>query len=180
MITLNTSGLSLLVIALLCAEGNLSSNHFAVRGDRRSFDVDAIVALPAPKAQMARASVAAVSTTKSPDGLFYVTGMIKGVPIRFLVDTGANLVVLTPEDARRIGLAPTQAGAPGDIETAGGPSQIDRVTLDKVSVAGREFGGIDAAVMHNGLKVSLLGQNLLSKLGPITMTGDELTFSPQR
>ena len=36
----------------------------------------------------------------SPDGHFIVSATANGAPLRFLVDTGATLVVLTPSDAR--------------------------------------------------------------------------------
>lgn len=108
------------------------------------------------------------------DGLFYVRAIVNGVPVRFVLDTGATLVVLTPEDARRIG-ATGRAGAQSDsMETAGGRSAIERITLDRVRLAGHAVTGVDAAVAHTGLKTSLLGQNLLSQLGPITLSADSV------
>jgi aspartyl protease family protein len=171
MVTTNASALTLLLIALTCIEGAVSSQYFVKCADRREFAVDAIAATVEDEE---------IRTKKSPDGLFYVTARVKSVPIRFLVDTGANLVVLTPEDARSVGLALSESGAKDDIETAGGTSQMNRVVLDQVSLAGHEFSGIDAAVVHGGLRVSLLGQNMLARLGPITLSGDELRFSPPR
>ncbi len=114
------------------------------------------------------------------DGLFYVTARVNGAKVRFLLDTGANMVVLTPADAVRAGLVPGGASgsdrAVSTMETAAGPSTIDRVTLDRVRVAGRTIDGVDAAVVHHGLKVSLLGQNLLSRLGPVTISGDSVAL----
>ncbi|KQS04165.1 hypothetical protein ASG11_07805 [Sphingomonas sp. Leaf357] len=121
-----------------------------------------------------------IRIAKASDGLFYVRAKVNGTPVRFLVDTGANLVVLTAADARRVGAAAGAAHLLGDIETAGGTSRMGRVTLDRVTVAGRDLADVDAAVMHNGLKVSLMGQNLLAKLGPIMLSADEMSLQKDR
>jgi aspartyl protease family protein len=118
--------------------------------------------------------------SKAPDGLFYMSGMINGTAVRFLIDTGANMVILTSNDARRLGLASSTSRMNGKIETAGGQSQMGRVSLDAVDVAGHHIESVEAAVMPDGLRVSLLGQNLLSKLGQISIAGDELTFQRSR
>lgn len=111
---------------------------------------------------------------RAEDGLFYVTARVNGVPVKFLVDTGATMVVLTPADARRIGIDPNIAAAPQEMETAAGVSKVRSLTLGRVRVAGRDVDDVEAAVMERGLSVSLLGQNLLSRLGAITLSGDEL------
>ena len=115
---------------------------------------------------------------RAADGLFYVTALVNGTPVRFLFDTGANMVVLTRDDALRVGLAPgsSNAGDGDTMETAGGAAQIDRVTLSHIDVAGRRLSNVDAAVASRGLKVSLLGQNLLSRLGPLTLAGDTIVI----
>lgn len=121
-----------------------------------------------------------ITISKAPDGLFYISGMINGTSVRFLIDTGANIVVLSSDDARRLGLASNTSQMNGEIETAGGQSQMDRVSLDAIDVAGHHIEGVEAAVMPDGLQVSLLGQDLLSKLGQISIAGDELTFRRSR
>jgi aspartyl protease family protein len=101
---------------------------------------------------------------------------VNGVPVRFLVDTGATMVVLTPADARRIGIAANAASVTQHMETAAGSSEVRSLVLGSVEVAGRDVDHVDAAIIERGLGVSLLGQNLLSRLGPITLSGDELHF----
>jgi aspartyl protease family protein len=126
-------------------------------------------------------SAQTVKISKSRDGLFYVTARINDTPVLFLVDTGANLVVLTARDAKRVGIANSTAaassGAPGRIDTAAGVSMMDRVMLHDIEVANLRASNIDAAVAHGDLEVSLLGQNMLSKLGVITISGDEISIS---
>ena len=42
-----------------------------------------------------------ITLTADPSGHFVTTGVVNGVSLRFLVDTGATLVVLSSSDARR-------------------------------------------------------------------------------
>jgi aspartyl protease family protein len=180
MVASNPSVWPLVVGALLCVGSNLSHDH-AATPDMRAFAATAAMTEPtAPAVSVIAGAHHGVRISKAPDGLFYLSGKVNGAPVRFLIDTGANMVVLTAGDARRVGLAVGQGASPDSIETAGGPSSMSRVTLDHVTVAGRNVASIDAAVMQNGLKVSLMGQNLLSKLGPITMSGDEIALGAER
>ncbi|MDB5581814.1 MAG: hypothetical protein JWR80_6990 [Bradyrhizobium sp.] len=177
---LNPSILALFTAALLCGDGGAATGNGAIESHQGFAANAAIASRPAQHVQSALPSARGVVITRASDGLFYVTGMINGTPVRFLVDTGANMVVLTADDARRAGVLFGEGRSADSIETAGGQSRMDRISLNHVTVAGRDVADIDAAVMQDGLKVSLLGQNLLSKLGAITISGDEITLqSPQ-
>lgn len=111
------------------------------------------------------------------DGLYYLDARIPGGQrLRFLVDTGASLTVLTARDARLIGLdAAASVGGP-KLRTAGGARSARFGTIDRMSVAGRELRNIEAAVIDDGLPVSLLGQNALSELGTITLGKGRMTI----
>lgn len=134
----------------------------------------AIVGAPADRPASMSEHTERARYMRADDGLFYVPATVNGKRVRFLLDTGANMVVLTPEDARRIGVEVGVDGATDSIETAAGRSSMDRVMLDQVHVAGQDVKRVEAAVVRDGLHVSLLGQNLLSRLGPITITRDHI------
>jgi len=108
------------------------------------------------------------------DGLFYVTGSVNGAPVRFLVDTGASTIVLTAEDAARAGLKPGQDHFADNADTANGRTQMARVTIDDLAVGQVRSRQISAAVVRDGLGVSLLGQNWLSQLASLTIAGDRM------
>ena len=133
----------------------------------------AIVPAPGAAERSPTSRGASARFSRARDGLFYVRATVNGVPVRFVLDTGATLVVLTPQDAKRIGLTGHEGGPSDRMETAGGFSDIRRATIDRVDVSGHAITDVDAAVVDNGLKTSLLGQNLLSQLGPITLSTDE-------
>lgn len=124
---------------------------------------------PAPAQPFAGPVTRAV---KEADGLFYVTAKVNGTPIRFVVDTGANVVVLTGSDARRAGV--TSGVGAERIETAAGGSTMRWAMLDRVDLAGQRLTGTRAAVVEDGLKISLLGQNALSQLQSVTLVGERL------
>lgn len=125
-----------------------------------------------PMAQAA--SVGGHDVDRAPDGLFYVELMVNGQPVRFLVDTGASVVVLTAADAARVGISPDATRFNAHVQTAGGAAPMAWANLDQVQLAGREVRDLRAAVVRQGLQVSLLGQNMLSKLASVTIEGDRM------
>ncbi|TPG16484.1 TIGR02281 family clan AA aspartic protease [Sphingomonas koreensis] len=122
-----------------------------------------------------RAARAPIDIVRSHDGLFYVDGRVNGVPVRFLIDTGATMMVLTARDAARVG---SRGGGKGTstMQTAGGRSTISWRRLDRVAIGGRVIHHVDAVVPEGAMQVSLLGQSMLSRLGPLTLDNDHMTI----
>jgi clan AA aspartic protease (TIGR02281 family) len=75
-----------------------------------------------------------------------------------------------------VGVMPGKDSFDGEVDTANGPSQVAWVKLRNIRIAGRTVHDIDAAVPNGDLKVSLLGQNLLSRLDTVTIEREQLTF----
>lgn len=114
---------------------------------------------------------------RSSDGLFYVTAIVNGVPIRFLVDTGASMIVLRPEDARRAGVQMKEDAFRHTADTAGGKTAMAKVMLDEVIVGGTTQRALNAAVVRHDMPVSLLGQNWVAQLASLTISGDRMLFN---
>lgn len=112
---------------------------------------------------------------RADDGLFYVDAEINGAPVRFLVDTGASMIVLTADDARRVGAAPVDYSLSAD--TAAGKSKMAKVTLANMRVGATSAEAVPAAVAQQELGVSLLGQNWLSHLASVTIEGDRMILN---
>jgi len=110
---------------------------------------------------------------RAPDGHFYAIVQVNGASINFMVDTGASIVALTPEDAQRAGihLPETRAMARG----LGGTVEVTPVTIDRLSFGGLEARGVRAAVAEE-LPISLLGQNVLSQIGTVEISGDRMVL----
>lgn len=135
-------------------------------------------------AEVTRGSPAAIAEAAAPagdllradDGLFYVTGVVNGMPVRFLVDTGASTIVLTRDDAMRAGLLPPGGAFHDFADTANGRASIAWISIEDLSIGRVRVRDISAAVVRDGLEVSLLGQNWLSQLASLTIAGDRLQF----
>ena len=97
-------------------------------------------------------------------GSFTAGGTINGQAVTFMVDTGANLVVLSGEVADRIGLD-YQSGQRSVAATAQGTTVIYRVNLDRVNFNGIQLYNIEAGVIPGGFPViPLLGMSYLNSL----------------
>ena len=108
---------------------------------------------------------------RGPDGHFYAEAQVNGTTIRFLIDTGATVVVLRRDDAQRAGLQlPSERAMAMGV---GGPVEVTPVVLDRVAIGGIEARGVQAAVAEaQDLPVSLLGQSYLQRLGSVEIRGD--------
>ncbi len=109
-------------------------------------------------------------------GHVMVDAVINGASVRLLVDTGASLVTLTPEDARAAGIAPADLTFNRRVRTANGVARMAPVTLRDIRIGQLAIDDVPAAVMEN-LNVSLLGMSFLSRLQSYEMRNGKLTIS---
>lgn len=109
-------------------------------------------------------------------GQFHLNANVNGGDVRFLVDTGADMVALTEDTAEELGL--TIGEMQPIMETASGVGYGAPVTLDEVVVAGVTLTNVDAVVAQ-GLSTNLLGQSVLGKLGSVSMQGDQMVIRPR-
>lgn len=100
---------------------------------------------------------------------------VDGQVLDMLVDTGASSVVLSYEDARRIGLKPESLRYTVNVMTANGSATAAPVRLDEISIGPIARRDIRAMVAEEGrLDESLLGMTFLSTLASLQMQTDEL------
>ncbi|GAA0618182.1 hypothetical protein GCM10009422_11890 [Brevundimonas kwangchunensis] len=115
---------------------------------------------------------------KAADGHYWAEAMIDGRAVRVMVDTGASVVALTPEDAARLGLKLKPEDFTATVVTASGPVAAARVELKAVAVAGTHVDKVEALVVQQGLPHSLLGMSYLGRLSGFTATPAALTLRP--
>lgn len=112
---------------------------------------------------------------KGVSGHFETNVTIDGTTLRMLVDTGASSVVLSYEDAMRLGIDPDNLVFSIDVSTANGRARAAPVTLREVAIGPILRGTIRGMVTEQGrLDQSLLGMSFLETLGSIEITRDEL------
>ncbi len=110
-------------------------------------------------------------------GHFIVIGEVDGVSVRFLVDTGASDVVLSAEDAGRIGLRLRDRDYTARYQTANGVAAFAPVTLREVSIGHASVRDVAAAVSSAPIGTSLLGMSFLRRLDGYAVEGDRLILS---
>lgn len=112
------------------------------------------------------------------DGHYHLTLQVNGTPIDFVVDTGASQIVLTREDAERVGIDTASLAYVGRALTANGPVGTANVWLDEVRLGGWSQQGVRAVVNEGDLFQSLLGMEYLGRMARIEIEGGRLILTP--
>jgi aspartyl protease family protein len=121
--------------------------------------------------------VAEVRIRRRLDGHFNATVEVNGKPISMIVDTGASSIVLTPRDARKVGIDTNALTYAIPVLTANGRTMAARVRLDQVAIGPLDRTKVEALVAKPGaLTQSLLGMSFLSRLRSYEFSGDFLTL----
>lgn len=100
-------------------------------------------------------------------GHFYVTAWVnKKSSIRLIVDTGATMVTLSYEDAKRLNIVGNYKKEPITITTANGISTAYKIKLNHIQIGSISLSNIDAIIVakSNQLKIGLLGMSFLNRM----------------
>lgn len=97
-------------------------------------------------------------------GVILVDGQINDSPVRFLLDTGADEILIPYAEAIRMGL-PVFAGERTESKTASTPVGTYKLTLDSVTVGKVTLHNVAARVSESDLGVQyvLLGMSFLGR-----------------
>ncbi len=116
----------------------------------------------------------AIIIPKEIDGHFHLTVTINDRPIEFLVDTGASDIVLTRNDAARVGFDPNRLDYWGMANTANGTVRLATIRLETVRLGEFIDKNIRASVNKAPMEKSLLGMRYLSKFRAIEISDDQM------
>lgn len=120
----------------------------------------------------------AVIFRESRGGHFVVEADVDGASIRFLVDTGATDVTLTPRDAARLGFDLDRLSYDRSYRTANGVVQGAPVRLRRVTIGPISLADVRASVNSAEMNRSLLGMSFLSRLSGFEVTDGTLVLRP--
>ena len=132
--------------------------------------------------QEVQSSVSAFGTPevvlkRNRQGHYVTNGLINNQPVVFLLDTGATVVSVPQNVARRLGL---KAGAPAYANTANGVITTYSTRLDSVAISKLELNNIAAHINpHMSGNEILLGMSFLKQLDMLQV-GDTLTLRQPR
>ena len=107
-------------------------------------------------------------------GHFVTTGSINGTSARMVVDTGASMVSMGKDEAKRLGISYLN-GERGSVSTANGVVPAYRVTLDTVKVGNIMLNQVDGLVQEGSMPYVLLGMSFLKRL-EIKQDGTNMTL----
>ena len=116
--------------------------------------------------------------TRSYDGHFWVDAYVNNEPITFMVDTGASIVVLSPEDASDLGFDLWDEEFTRQVQTPTGVFSMAPIRIDTIELGDIRANNVSGAVIQEGVDVSLLGLSFLNQLSSYEFSGDELILRP--
>ncbi len=118
-----------------------------------------------------------ISVPRRPDGHYYVTAQVNGVPIEFVIDTGATDIVLGQSDAAAVGLNPADLAYLGSALTANGQVRTASVTLNSINLSGIEDRNVRAVVNEGAMEGSLMGMGYLGRFSNIQITDGQMILT---
>jgi aspartyl protease family protein len=110
------------------------------------------------------------------DGHFYVRATVDDFPIRFLVDTGASHIVLSPADARKLGIETDELIFDRFYETANGTVRGCSIRIGDLRIGDIHLKEIGASVNEAEMRHSLLGMTFFRRLKSYEVKNDVLTL----
>eukprot|EP00439_Symbiodinium_sp_Y106_P089043 s1_g1579.t1 len=115
-----------------------------------------------------------VSLSGDGSGHFWADANVDGTHVRFLVDTGASHIALSPFDAQRLGYDLNALDYRVPYQTANGVAYAAPLTLEDISIGSITISDVQASVLQSGLSQSLLGMSFLGELSAVELSGDRL------
>ena len=110
------------------------------------------------------------------DGHFWVEGHVNGVPVKFLVDSGATMTTIDRETAIRAGV-PVSKTADQIVRTGNGLIRVASGRAQQLNVGGIDRRDVGVQVADND-NLNVLGMNFLSSLAGWRVEGNYLVMQP--
>lgn len=135
-------------------------------------------ATPAPAPVSASSSgLRMVALQADSRGHFVTDARANNQFVRVLVDTGASVVALTAEDARKIGISAARGEGTMSVSTANGVVRVPRVRIPELRLQSLVVRDVEAVIMPEGaMSHTLLGMSFLKRLGSFEMQGKTLVL----
>lgn len=110
-------------------------------------------------------------------GHYHAKLLINGVVVESLVDTGASVVAMSAEDAKRAGIRAPSDARKARFSTANGIVEATVVRIPEVRLQGVLLRDVEASIMPPGtMSGTLLGMSFLKKLGSFEIRGNTLVL----
>ncbi|MCR9158261.1 MAG: TIGR02281 family clan AA aspartic protease [Rhodobacteraceae bacterium] len=124
--------------------------------------------------QLVMSEAGRIEVPRGPDGHYYLTLEINDAPVRFVVDTGATSMVLTQQDAERVGLKEEDVIFFSEAMTANGVVRTAPVRLADVALGPFHDQDVRAFVNEGEMTKSLLGMDYLNRFARLEINNGRL------
>lgn len=112
--------------------------------------------------------------TADENGQFSVIGAVDNVRVKFLVDTGASDIVLSPDDAQRLGIELDKLDYSRDYETANGEGRGAPFTVASLTIGPIRLTDVPVSINQAPMSSSLLGAPFFQRLQSFEIRGRRL------
>lgn len=117
-----------------------------------------------------------ITVPRDRDGHYYLTLDINGTPVKFVVDTGASNVVLTRQDARRVGIELDNLIFSGRAETANGVVRTAPIRVETIALGPIVERRMRIWVNGGEMEGSLLGMGYLDRFSRVEIAAGKLVL----
>ena len=112
------------------------------------------------------------------DGHFYLSAKVNGgLPISFMVDTGASDVVISLDEAKKLGINVAKLDFNKRYQTANGMVRGASVVLDEIEFGGVKFYNVSVSVNGAEMGTSLMGVSFLKRFKKYEVYRDRLILT---
>jgi aspartyl protease family protein len=119
---------------------------------------------------------ARVEIPRAFDGHYYVTLVANGIPVEFVVDTGATDIVLTRADADRLGIDPGRLVYTGRAGTANGEVNTAPARLQTLGLGAVIDRNVPVVVNAGKMDQSLLGMRYLQRFRRLEIANGKMVL----
>ncbi len=118
-----------------------------------------------------------IEIRRAADSHYYLTLEANGVPVRFVVDTGATNIVLSRHDSQRTGINPDDLNFIHVAHTANGQTRMARAMLSTLALGPIVDHNVAVSVNEGEMDDSLLGMDYLERFDRIEISDGTLTLT---
>ncbi len=118
-----------------------------------------------------------IEVPRAGDGHYYLVLELDGTPVQFVVDTGASDIVLTREDAERVGIDTGNLAFGGRASTANGTVRTAHVKVGELRLGDIVDRDVTVSVNGGEMDGSLLGMSYLRRFDRMEIADNKLVLS---
>jgi len=116
------------------------------------------------------------------NGVYYIPTIVNGIPMQFILDTGASVVSISITEAlfllKNGKLAKSDVLGKQYFSDANGKISVGtKIILREIKIGNKTIKNIEATIVNNNNAPLLIGQSALEKLGKITFDTNNKTLS---